>query len=179
MPKFDDYKNRYRHVRMERRDGILQAIFHTESGPLKWSMSAHEELGYAFGEISRDEETKVVIITGTGDIYCSELDMGRNLAQMTADTWDHIYKDAKHLLMNLLDIEVPVIAAVNGPALIHAEIPVLSDIVICSENAGFQDTPHFPERRGSRRRRARRLAVGARHESQPLFPADGTEALRA
>jgi enoyl-CoA hydratase/carnithine racemase len=45
--------------------------------------------------------------------------------------------------MNLLDIEVPVIAAVNGPALIHAEIPVLSDIVICSEKAEFQDAPHF------------------------------------
>ena len=144
MPKFDDYKNRYKHIRMERRDGILQIIFHTEGGPLKWSMAAHEELGYAFAEISRDEENKVVIITGTGDIYCSELDMGRNLAQMTTDKWNHIYKDAKHLLMNLLDIEVPVIAAVNGPALIHAEIPVLSDIVICSENAEFQDAPHFP-----------------------------------
>jgi enoyl-CoA hydratase/carnithine racemase len=96
-------------------------------------------MGYAFAEISRDEENKVVIVTGTGDIYCSELDMGRNLAQMTTEKWDHIYKDAKHLLMNLLDIEVPVIAAVNGPALIHAEIPVLSDIVICSENAEFQD----------------------------------------
>src|SRR5712691_4648010 len=144
MPKFDDYKNRYKHVQMERRDGILQAIFHTEGGPLKWGMSAHEELGYAFGEISRDEENRVVIITGTGDIYCSELDMGRNLAQMTTDKWDHIYKDAKHLLMNLLDIEVPVIAAVNGPALVHAEIAVLSDIVIASENAEFQDAPHFP-----------------------------------
>src|ERR1700737_4584120 len=70
--------------------------------------------------------------------------MGRNLAQMTTEKWDHIYKDAKHLLMNLLDIEVPVIAAVNGPALIHAELAVLSDIVIASENAEFQDGPHFP-----------------------------------
>ena len=113
MPKFDDYKNRYKHIRMERRDGILQIIFHTEGGPLKWSMAAHEELGYAFAEISRDEENKVVIITGTGDIYCSELDMGRNMAQMTTEKWDHVYKDAKHLLMNLLDIEVPVIAAVR------------------------------------------------------------------
>jgi hypothetical protein len=64
---------------------------------------------------------------------------------MTTDKWDHICKDAKHLLMNLLDIEMPVIAVVNGPALIHAEIPVLSDIVICSENAEFQDAPHFPK----------------------------------
>jgi hypothetical protein len=58
MAKFDDYMNRYKHIRMERRDGVLQIIFHTEGGPLKWSMAAHEELGYAFAEISRDEETK-------------------------------------------------------------------------------------------------------------------------
>ena len=36
------------------------------------------------------------------------------------------------------------IAAVNGPALIHAELAVLCDIVIASENAAFQDAPHFP-----------------------------------
>ena len=28
--------------------------------------------------------------------------------------------------------------------MIHAEIPVLSDIVLASENATFQDAPHFP-----------------------------------
>ncbi len=59
-------------------------------------------------------------------------------------TWDHIYNDAKYLLMNHLNIEVPMIAAVNGPALIHAELAVLCDIVIASENAAFQDAPHFP-----------------------------------
>jgi enoyl-CoA hydratase/carnithine racemase len=46
--------------------------------------------------------------------------------------------------MNLLNIEVPMIAAVNGPALIHAELAVLCDIVIASPNASFQDAPHFP-----------------------------------
>ena len=43
----------------------------------------------------------------------------------------------------MLDIEVPMIAAVNGPARIHAEIPVLCDIVLASEDAVFQDLPHF------------------------------------
>jgi enoyl-CoA hydratase/carnithine racemase len=46
--------------------------------------------------------------------------------------------------MNHLNIEVPIIAAVDGPALIHAEIAVLCDIVLASENAAFQDAPHFP-----------------------------------
>jgi len=47
-------------------------------------------------------------------------------------------------LMNHLDIEVPMIAAVNGPATVHAELAVLCDIVIASDDAVFQDAPHFP-----------------------------------
>lgn len=46
--------------------------------------------------------------------------------------------------MNHLNIEVPIIAAVNGPALIHAELAVLCDIVLVAEHAEFQDAPHFP-----------------------------------
>jgi 6-oxocamphor hydrolase len=38
---------------------------------------------------------------------------------------------------------VPVISAVNGPARIHPEIPVLSDIVLAADTALFQDAPHF------------------------------------
>jgi enoyl-CoA hydratase/carnithine racemase len=143
MIKFDDYREKYSHIRMVRHDGILQITFHTEGAALKWSGSSHEQLGYAFADIARDQENRVVIMTGTGDEFCAEIDM-RGFGQFTPEIWDHIYKDGKHLLMNLLDIEVPVIAAVNGPALIHAEIAVLSDIVIASDNTEFQDAPHFP-----------------------------------
>jgi enoyl-CoA hydratase/carnithine racemase len=143
MIKLDDYQKKYSHIRMERQDGILQITFHTEGGVLKWSGPSHEQLGYAFADIARDHENKVVIMTGTGDAFCAEIDM-QGFGRFTPEIWDHVYKDGKHLLMNLLDIEVPVIAAVNGPALIHAEIAVLSDIVIASDNAEFQDAPHFP-----------------------------------
>jgi enoyl-CoA hydratase/carnithine racemase len=143
MTRFEKYKNEYRHVQMERRNGILQIAFHTNGGPMKWSGSSHEELGYAFADIGRDEENKIVIMTGMGDAFCAELDM-QGVAGITPDMWDHVYKDAKHLIMNLLDIEVPVIAAVNGPALVLAELAVLSDIVLATESAQFQDAPHFP-----------------------------------
>jgi enoyl-CoA hydratase/carnithine racemase len=43
----------------------------------------------------------------------------------------------------LLDIEVPVIAAINGPVRIHPEIPVLADVVLAADTALFQDAPHF------------------------------------
>ncbi len=43
-----------------------------------------------------------------------------------------------------MDIDVPIIAAVNGPAIVHAEIAVLSDIVLAAESATFADAAHFP-----------------------------------
>jgi enoyl-CoA hydratase/carnithine racemase len=46
--------------------------------------------------------------------------------------------------MNLLSIEVPMIAAVNGPALIHAELAALCDIVLASPNATFQALRRCP-----------------------------------
>jgi len=40
-------------------------------------------------------------------------------------------------------VHVPMIAAVNGPCRVHAEIPVLCDIVLATEDTDFQDTAHF------------------------------------
>ena len=35
--------------------------------------------------------------------------------------YDKIYREGKKVLMNILDIEVPLIAAVNGPVRLHSE----------------------------------------------------------
>lgn len=142
MMKFEHYVNKYKHIRMERRDGILQMQIHTNGETIIWSVDAHEELGYCFSDIGADPENQAVILTGTGENFIGEIDFG-SAAKITPRLWDHVYWDAKRLLMNLLDIEVPVIAAVNGPATIHAELAVLSDIVLASDTAVFQDAPHF------------------------------------
>ena len=39
---------------------------------------------------------------------------------------------------------VPTIAAVNGPANLHSELALLSDIVLCTPDTFFQDAGHFP-----------------------------------
>lgn len=143
MSQLSDYATKYSTMKMERRDGILEVTFHCDGGPLVWNEPVHREIGHACVDIGADPENKVVILAGTGDIYCSEIDFtsfGDTLG--TPRGWDTVYWEGKRLLMNLLDIPVPMIAAVNGPALVHAEIPVLCDIVLASENASFQDAPH-------------------------------------
>ncbi len=157
MIKFADYSSKYSSIKMERHDGILQMTLHTKGGELQWGISAHEELSYAFYDVARDHENRCVILTGSGDSFCAEFEGGggpgginitrrgeQQTAGLKSSAWDPIYSDAKYLLMNHLNIEVPIIAAVNGPALIHAELAVLCDIVLAAERAEFQDAPHFP-----------------------------------
>ncbi len=143
MTRFDEYAKKYQNIRMERRHGVLQATFHTKGGPLVWTEVVHREFAYAFTDIGADPDNKVVIITGAGDAFCAEI-KADDWDLSTPRKWDKVYWEGKRLLQNLLDIEVPVIAAVNGPALIHSELAVLSDIVLAAESAVFQDAAHFP-----------------------------------
>ncbi|MTD17105.1 enoyl-CoA hydratase/isomerase family protein [Nakamurella sp. YIM 132087] len=141
-PKFSDYQHAYDNIALERNDGILVVRFHTGGGEFVWSGPSHEESAYCFADIAADRDNHVVVLTGTGDSYCSNIDPG-SFKLSNANEWDATVFEGRKLLGNLLDIEVPVIAAVNGPAIIHPEIPVLSDIVLASETATFQDMPHF------------------------------------
>jgi enoyl-CoA hydratase/carnithine racemase len=142
-PRFDHYKDRYENISLSRdTDGVLVMRFHTDGGPLVWSALAHEELGYCFTDVGADRDNKVVVMTGTGANWCADINAG-SFKLSTAGDWDLTFYDGRRLLNNLLDIEVPVISAINGPARIHPEIPVMSDIVIASDTTLFQDAPHF------------------------------------
>ncbi|MGB6104110.1 MAG: enoyl-CoA hydratase/isomerase family protein [Pusillimonas sp.] len=151
MTSFSDYAEKYDSVHMRRDKGILEMRFHTNGGSLRWSKKAHEDLEQAFLDVGRDRENDVIILTGTGDEYAGPAvrpsgEGGHHNPRkpVTAEEWDQLwYWEGKHLLMNLLNIEVPVIAAINGPAVRHPEIPLLSDIVLASETATIQDSAHF------------------------------------
>lgn len=147
MSKFDEYSSRYSMIRMRREDGILEMRFHTEEQSLHWSLKPHAQLEQAFLDVGRDPENEVVILTGTGDKFSGPRvgTEGHNHKRnpVTPAEWYPIGWEGRHLQMNLLNIEVPVISAINGPAYRHAEIPLLSDIVIASDTSEFQDSAHF------------------------------------
>ena len=126
---------------MTRRHGILELCLHTEGASLKWGPRVHEELGYCFGDVANDPDNRVVILTGEGESFCSELDVAA--FDLTSKRWANIHQEGKRLLNNLLSIEVPVIGAVNGPAHVHAELVLLSNVIIASRDATFQDAVHF------------------------------------
>lgn len=99
--------------------------------------------------VSRDRGNKVIILTGTGDAFLNgamplEGAFEDLLKPTFKDAWSEIISVGQRLIQNHVDVEVPMIAVVNGPASIHAELALLCDIVICTDDAYFQDLPHFP-----------------------------------
>ena len=146
MTRFADYATKYRYVRMERRNGVLQVTLHTNGDSLRWGMEVHAELPDVFADIARDRENRVVILTGTGSEFSGPAATpGTTMfnKRPSMEFMDNIHWEGRYLLQNLLSIEVPVISVVNGPAWRHSELPLLGDIVLASDTAAFQDSAHF------------------------------------
>jgi enoyl-CoA hydratase/carnithine racemase len=147
--QFSDYAQKYGSITFARENGVLEMALHTRGGSPLWGTtekSLHAELPNAFLDVARDVENKVVIITGTGDSFITNFDFEDMARVSQAELWPRIYEEGIGLLNHLLAIPVPVIGAVNGPALIHAELLVLSDIVLAAEHAEFADLAHVPGR---------------------------------
>lgn len=143
MAKFEDYCNSYKHLHMQRNDGILEVTLHSNGGELVWGAVPHRECGAAFGDIAADPGNRVVILTGSGSEFIAQESISH--PGITAPVWERVLVHAQRLIYNHLEIRVPMIAAINGPATIHAELGLLCDIVLASDDAMFQDAPHYGE----------------------------------
>ncbi|MFT3752514.1 MAG: enoyl-CoA hydratase/isomerase family protein [Paludibacter sp.] len=141
---FADYQHRYQTLKLERStEGILQISVHTDGGPLRWGPLPHEEWPRAFHDIGSDTGNRVIILTGTGAEFSGPRPDPASRSGRSVERMDTIIREGRRLLANLLAIEAPMISAINGPALRHSEIPLLSDIVLASSNASFEDAGHF------------------------------------
>jgi enoyl-CoA hydratase/carnithine racemase len=146
MAELSRYQNAYKNLKISRdEDGILEVVFHTDGGPLIWTHvgGAHDEFTDAFGEIAHDRGNKIVILTGTGEIFSGPPATPATSPDGGVAVWEHLRIDAIQLTKNMLDVPVPVISCLNGPAYRHAEIPFIADIVLAADDALIQDTAHF------------------------------------
>jgi enoyl-CoA hydratase/carnithine racemase len=143
MSHLDAYRDTFPNARLARsKTGVLEVVLHTDGGTLVFNGHAHEQFVDLFHAIGSDPENRVVILTGSGDAFMETISPD-GFDFFTPRGYDKIYREGKKVLMNILDIEVPLIAAVNGPARLHSEYVLLADIVLASPSTVFQDKPHF------------------------------------
>jgi enoyl-CoA hydratase/carnithine racemase len=149
VKQFEDYSDSYPYAAMRKEDGILEVRFHVGDGPLTWDQATHRQLANVFVDIGADPSTRVIILTGTGDAFSEgygsihSQPLGDGVLPTGWNRHDKMVWEGAKMLESLLNVEVPIIAAVNGPARIHAELALLSDIVLASDTAVFSDEAHF------------------------------------
>jgi enoyl-CoA hydratase/carnithine racemase len=144
--QLSEYSERYADfLKFKREDGILEARFHTNDGPLQWGLETHHGIIPAMFDINADPENEVMILTGTGDSFLSEfntkewVEYGFTQEFTAHHGYDLFYKDQTREPLALINLQIPVIAALNGPAIVHSELALLNDIVIASENTYFYE----------------------------------------
>lgn len=146
MSTFEQYATKYQCARLERRDGVLEITLHTEGQSLRWGGTPHAELPALFHDVGVDRDNRVIILTGMGEEFSGPRltrETSSFQTRPTLERIDMIHWEGRRLLMNLLDIEVPMISAINGPAWRHSEIPLLCDIVLAADTVQLQDSAHF------------------------------------
>lgn len=125
------------------RSGVLTLRFHTTGGPVTFTGPMHSALPRLLDDVAMDRDNRVLVITGNGDQFMSEID-GPSLGDITRPAvWDAIIAEGRRVVQRLVDLEMPIVAAVNGPATVHSEYALLADVVVASETAVFGDFPHL------------------------------------
>ena len=142
--------------------------FHTDGAEHTFTGTTHHDFPRLVEDIAYDRDNKVLVLTGTGNTFIDSID-GPSLGDITKPwTADVMYLEGRRGVQRLVDLEIPIVAAVNGPVSVHSEYALLADVVIASDTASLLRRPppclwHCP-----RRRALRRLGGGPRTEPCPL-----------
>lgn len=103
----------------------------------------HLGMTRVFPQLTADADARVAVITGEGRAFSAGGDMDL-LDRMAKDRRlrADVIAEGRELVINMLRCRVPVVAAVNGPAVgLGCSVVALSDVVYMAESAYLSD-PH-------------------------------------
>ena len=138
------YFTQYKNLALSRSDsGVLTVRFHTDGGPHTFDGTTHHDFPRLLEDIAFDQDNRILVLTGTGDSFIANID-GPSLGDITKPiAADVLYTEGRRGIQRLVDLEIPIIAAVNGPASVHSEYALLADVVIAADTTVFSDLPHL------------------------------------
>ena len=104
----------------------------------------HQALAKVWTDIAEDTDARVVIMTGSGSTFSAGGDFGymqENIDDAAMRTQTML--EARAIVRGIVRLPIPVIAAVNGPAVgLGCSLAVLSDLVLMSDKSFLAD-PHL------------------------------------
>ncbi len=138
-----EWEKNYQTLRFERRGRILTIKFNDPERLNAVSPRMHHELSRVMIDAADDPGSDIVVLTGAGRAFSAGGDADRlqEIAERPQSFLDDIVS-AKRIVFSLLDLEKPVIAKINGPAVgLGATIALFCDVTFMSDTARIGD-PH-------------------------------------
>jgi enoyl-CoA hydratase len=130
-------------IRVERDGDVLTAtIDHPRSDLNAVDATLHRELAELFATLKTERDARCIVLTGAGRAFSAGGDMAWFPELRAPDQLHLLRREAKQLVWDLLDVEVPIVCGVNGPAVgLGASIALLCDVIVMADTATIAD-PH-------------------------------------
>ena len=133
-------------IRLERDGPVLVAtIDHPHNERNAVDDALHHDLVELFATLKRldGRDVRAVLLTAAGRMFSAGGDFHWfPQLQDEPGAFELLRRDGKQLIWDLLDVEVPIVAAVNGPAVgLGASIALLCDVIFMADTATIAD-PH-------------------------------------
>jgi enoyl-CoA hydratase len=132
----------YARLIVEKSGGVATLTLNRPEAMNALSAELRGEMTRAFRELRKDEETRVLILTGAGRAFCAGMDL-KELASgaLGGDAAASGSDIDVGLIPAIQAFEGPIIAAVNGHAVTAGfELALACDVLIASTEAKFADT---------------------------------------
>jgi enoyl-CoA hydratase/carnithine racemase len=137
-----DY-SKYKELKLDREDRLLTITLNRPEARNALTPGMHEELEAIWQDIAVDDSIGAVILTGAGDRAFSAGGDVKSMGERATTGRPSVrnFIGPKRIINNLLEVEQPVIAAVNGAAVgLGASLALSCDIIVASDQARFADT---------------------------------------
>jgi enoyl-CoA hydratase len=133
----------FRALHFDRVGDVLRvAIDHPESALNSVDGGLHEELTRLFRDLKREDQARAVLLIGRGRAFSAGGDFAWFPTLDDLGKLEHLRRDAKQMIWDLLVVELPIVAALNGPAVgLGASLALLCDVIFMADTATLAD-PH-------------------------------------
>jgi enoyl-CoA hydratase len=130
-------------IHFERDGDVLRVVIdHPSSALNAVDDLLHDELARLFRALKRESRARAVLLTGRGRAFSAGGDFEWFPKLDDLEKLEHLRRDARQLIWDLLDVDLPIVTALNGPAIgLGASIALLTDVIFMAEQASIAD-PH-------------------------------------
>lgn len=133
---------KFENIIFTKEESVAKIVFNRPERLNAITRAMEQELTESLAEAQRDDDIKVLVLTGAGRAFCSGGDVSENMVeeyggsvQKVSDTFHHVYQG---IILQLFNLDIPTIGMINGAAAgLGFDLALACDIRIGSEHAKF------------------------------------------